>query len=86
MQPTETPVSQLDKPRESFRKLKDRDEKAGDILVAEGPPSFTGDEKGVYVPKEGEEIEDVFTDGPRLIDLGVDGKERPIGKSLSTSD
>jgi hypothetical protein len=89
MQPTEAPpVSQLDNSKAFFRRaFGGKNEKAGDdILVAEGPPSFTDDEKGVYIPKEeeGDEIGEVFTDGPRLIDLGVDGKERPIGKSLST--
>lgn len=83
MQPTEiSPVSQLDKSKALFRKaFGGRDEKAGDdILVAEGPPSFTDDEKGLYIPTEekGDEIGEVFTEGPRLIDLGVDGKERPI--------
>lgn len=43
------------------------------------------DEKGdikVLDPKEAVdilEVDDVYTDGPRLIDLGEDGKERPIG-------
>jgi hypothetical protein len=28
-----------------------------------------------------EEVGEVFADGPRLIDLGEDGRERPIGAS-----
>ncbi|KAF7302311.1 OPT oligopeptide transporter [Mycena chlorophos] len=41
------------------------------------------DEKGAYVNEkvnldDAEEVGDVFTDGPRLIDLGEDGHERPI--------
>ena len=31
------------------------------------------------------DIGDVFTEGPRLIDLGEDGKERPIGAFLPIS-
>jgi hypothetical protein len=91
MQPTETsPVSQFEKSKALFWKaFGGNDEKAGDaILVAEGPPSFTDDEKGQYIPREedGDEIGEVFAEGPRLIDLGADGKERPIGKLLSTLD
>lgn len=45
------------------------------------------DEKGKYIIKEedGDQVGDVFAEA-RLIDLGEDGKERPIGKSLSILD
>lgn len=83
-------MPQLDNSKVLFRKAFGRkDEKDGDdILVADGPPSITDDEKVEYVhqPEEGDIIGEVFTEGPRLIDLGVDGKERPIGKSLLSLD
>lgn len=45
------------------------------------------DEKGVYPPDkvdlDDSDIGDVFEQGPRLIDLGADGKERPIGISYA---
>lgn len=41
------------------------------------------DEKGPQIAEinldDAEEVGEVFADGPRLIDLGVDGNERPIG-------
>jgi len=42
------------------------------------------DEKGSYADEKVDSVDtsdvgDVFADGPRLIDLGDDGKERPIG-------
>jgi hypothetical protein len=47
--------------------------------------SFT-DEKGLDLAEKvdldnPEEVGEVFADGPRLIDLGEDGHERPIGAS-----
>lgn len=44
------------------------------------------DEKGAVKPAritDADEIGDVFAEGPRAIDLGADGKERPIGSSLA---
>jgi len=45
------------------------------------------DEKGAFTPEkvnldDAEEVGDVFADGPRLIDLGEDGKERPIESDM----
>ncbi|KAG6907869.1 hypothetical protein DXG01_007083 [Tephrocybe rancida] len=56
----------------------DKDEKVPD---ASRPSSFV-DEKNGYVDEKiavaSSDIGDVFAEGPRLIDLGEDGKERPI--------
>jgi hypothetical protein len=70
---------------------KPTDEKAGyaeDKVGARGEletaraPSF--DEKEESIEKttalDSTEIGEVFADGPRLIDLGEDGRERPIGE------
>jgi len=61
-----------------------KDEKLGVNLLSSGP---LNDERGPYtdVTKLQEadlanfNVGDVFESGPRLIDLGSDGKERPIG-------
>lgn len=56
-----------------------------DIAVAARPSSFF-DEKD-SMEKEttsSAEIGEVYAEGPRLIDLGENGKERPIGKNFPT--
>lgn len=63
------------------------EKKVGNIAVAARPSSFF-DEKD-SIDKEApssSEIGEVYAEGPRLIDLGEDGKERPIGKMVSTQN
>jgi len=62
--------------------ISEEDEKGGDeIKTASRPTSFI-DEKSGYVDEkdalDDSDVGDVFAEGPRLIDLGEDGKERPI--------
>ncbi|KAF8888442.1 OPT oligopeptide transporter protein-domain-containing protein [Gymnopilus junonius] len=59
------------------------------VPVANRPPSLLDDKASdpkvddLSLPSS--EIGEVFTDGPRLIDLGDDGKERPIATDLDYS-
>lgn len=58
------------------------DEKGGSPVSRSRPGSFI-DEKYVEKPLseiDSADIGDVFAEGPRLIDIGEDGKERPIGE------
>jgi hypothetical protein len=59
-------------------------EKHGLSEEKRGSQTSFADEKGVHRPESvdlanAEEVGEVFADGPRLIDLGDDGRERPIG-------
>lgn len=48
--------------------------------------SSTGERDGVEIfDLDSSQIGDVFSEGPRLIDIGKDGKERPIGMSCHHS-
>ncbi|KAJ7899268.1 OPT oligopeptide transporter [Mycena olivaceomarginata] len=52
-----------------------------------GSQTSFADEKGVHRPESvdlanAEEVGEVFADGPRLIDLGDDGRERPIETAI----
>ncbi|KAM6503844.1 OPT oligopeptide transporter [Amanita muscaria] len=49
-------------------------EKDNSIVVESRPPSLIGEKPELLVVEQ----EEVYADGPRLIDLGADGKERPI--------
>lgn len=62
------------------------EKKAADNIAVAARASSFFDEKD-SMEKEtasGVEIGEVYAEGPRLIDLGEDGKERPIGKNLPT--
>lgn len=56
----------------------------GELETAYRAPSYDEKEESIEkLPTTGldtTEIGEVFADGPRLIDLGEDGKERPIGE------
>ena len=57
------------------------------VPIADRPPSLLDDKASdpkAEVDVSTTEIGEVFTDGPRLIDLGNDGKERPIGTSFAS--
>jgi hypothetical protein len=54
------------------------------IAISTPPGSFIDEKDSVSDQKDisdiAGEIGEVYTEGPRLIDLGEDGKERPIGR------
>lgn len=61
----------------------DKENKGIDEIQIASRPGSLIDEKPAYIQSKGDntsEIGEVFAEGPRLIDLGTDGKERPIGK------